>query len=441
MFSLNHFKSCLNNCRSYKFFDNVFFLSIQREFHLTGGYMKTLYTGNFVHRGNTNWTEKIYLVAFVCVLTAFFLKSTLFIPGRISYFFLYKLIQAASILAVIKSLFIEQKLTKEKICYLAGLTCLFGLSFLANNFDLFYYFLFALSASRVDFHKIVVVFFGVNFWGTLIVIFAEWINFIPNQVQFRPDQPGLIRYSMGFSSPTDFSARIFYIILSYMLLKKFSLKFYDYLGIMLSTLVMYVLTNARLDGLLIFLLLICTWVYPFVKVSINKVSHLFWYASSVIFICANILIAFFYDPANKILNRIDVILSRRLTFGHAALTRYKLGLVGKPIQEFGNGGLHPNPQNYFFIDSSYIRLLVMSGIIVFLIVLVLLYFIFFRIKLTQSTFFLIYVFFIILSSAFDQYFLDLSYNLLFFLLFADLNWFISNQMSERKENSKNSTSD
>lgn len=203
-------------------------------------------------QNNNGLEEKVYLIALIGLLIPLFLKSTLFVPQVLGYEILYRIIQLASLILLIKIFIIDRCDFRKKLCFAICIMGLFSLSIFAHDYDVFYYCLFALGISHVDFHKALLVFLNVNFWGIILTILAERLNFISNQIQFRTGEPGIIRYSLGFSSPTDFGARFFYLILGYLLLRKFSLKFYEYIIIVIATIGMYIITNARLDTALLF---------------------------------------------------------------------------------------------------------------------------------------------------------------------------------------------
>ena len=87
----------------------------------------------------------------------------------------------------------------------------------------------------------------------------------------------------------------------------------------------------------------------------------------LLFIFINIILPYIYTPNNVILRKLDNLLSTRLYFGNLAFKNYNVDLLGQYIYQVGNGGIHHSPiTNYFFIDVSYVRILMMQGLVAFI---------------------------------------------------------------------------
>lgn len=72
---------------------------------------------------------------------------------------------------------------------------------------------------------------------------------------------------MGFF-PIDFAARVFYLVLCYVVLRKMKLKLEDYIAFIGTTWLIYSLTDVRLDTLLSILLML-TAILFFLRTKIN----------------------------------------------------------------------------------------------------------------------------------------------------------------------------
>ncbi len=110
----------------------------------------------------------------------------------------------------------------------------------------------------------------------------------------------------------------------------------------------------------------------------------------------------------------------RLTLGAEALSRYGVTLFGQSVPQKGNGGFTlPNVGEYFYIDNSYIRILVMLGSFVFIFSLLL----YTAFSLRAAAFGNIYLLFVLaliaVDSAIEQYFLNPGCNAFFLLIFTD----------------------
>ena len=98
----------------------------------------------------------------------------------------------------------------------------------------------------------------------------------------------------------------------------------------------------------------------------NSIVYTYWTFTPILSAIA-IFGTYFYDPTNNIYSKIDSMLSGRLTFGSMALQRYSVNLFGTKIKEHGYGNnmklFHQGINSYFFIDSSYMRLLIIFGLV------------------------------------------------------------------------------
>ncbi|MBT9059093.1 hypothetical protein BTJ25_09720, partial [Lactobacillus delbrueckii subsp. bulgaricus] len=70
---------------------------------------------------------------------------------------------------------------------------------------------------------------------------------------------------------------------------------------------------------------------------------------------------------------LDKLLSTRLYLQSILFNRYKIGILGQDIPQIGLGGQKTQVQAYFYIDSSYTRILFMGGIALFIILLYILW--------------------------------------------------------------------
>ena len=155
-----------------------------------------------------------------------------------------------------------------------------------------------------------------------------------------------------------------------------------------------------------------------------------------------IFLSYFYSSSNHILRKIDSLFSGRLALGYRAFSKYDINLFGRTIVEHsfagvkglklanGNGGL---PSNYFYIDSSYIRMLLLWGFLVFLIVIICLTFIAIR-STVRKTFILSAVILVSsLSFMFEPRIIQVIYNPFLLALLSD-SYFIS--IDKEKRNAK-----
>lgn len=87
----------------------------------------------------------------------------------------------------------------------------------------------------------------------------------------------------------------------------------------------------------------------------------------------------------------------------------------------------------FFIDVSFIRVLMMLGFFCFVVLLYFIWYLFKRYEQLQLHSFTIALLLVILSSVIDQHLLELSFNILFLSAFADLSDWQRNKIKVLQE--------
>ena len=226
-----------------------------------------------------------------------------------------------------------------------------------QNF-IFYYTLMLVGARGISIDKIIK--FHLFLVGGLVSVtfFLSLIGIIDNLTFFRADGE-TVRYAFGIQYPTDFSAIVFYVFalfLSVYLVQK--TKVVLFVGIAL-TLLLGVYVNARLDVILMLLLLIIGVLFNYKKIP-NWFYKIAPY-SFLIFLILSLLLAIFYNPENIFFNTLNGALSNRLELGQSALQDYDVTLFGQYIELVGFGGEYDPSQVYNFIDSSYLQIVLKFG--------------------------------------------------------------------------------
>ncbi len=187
-------------------------------------------------------------------------------------------------------------------------------------------------------------------------------------VDYQIFRDGQMRHSFGTTQPTVFSAIVFYGMAAYMYFKRNNLKFHNCLILICIIVFTYYFTISRNDTFAMVLLLCIPLIVRIMKNKyfgwIPKIFVLLAYPFNAIFVY---LTSSNYSSNAGIYLGIDLneILSNRLYFGEVALNSYPIKLFGQYFIMYGNGAGRTFDNlfhdEYFFIDSSYLFILLRYG--------------------------------------------------------------------------------
>lgn len=287
-----------------------------------------------------------------------------------------------------------------------------------------------LGIQGVNFDRVVRLSLQLNFWLLVAVIACAMTGIIAN-LAFAAAERGT-RYALGVIYPTDFAARVLYIMLADAYLNYRSLTWRRYTMYAVIAVVVKQVTDARLNFVCMLLLIPVIAVAKYTEtqrsqnqqVSVTKLISLYWVATPVLAATA-LLGTILYDPANHIETQIDHLLSGRLTLGHMALEKYPLIMLGQPVVEHGFGNnmslFRNGSAHYMFIDSSFVRLFAVYGIITAVIIIGVMMYI--SIKQTHAGHYALPAILLIvtLSAVVEQHLLEPTYNLWLLALIPSIN--------------------
>ena len=278
---------------------------------------------------------------------------------------------------------------------------------------------FIIGAKGVNFRDIISWYFYLTLILVMTMMILSLTRIIPNLVYYSASRP--TRYALGMLYPSVIAAHYFYLALAYCYLRFGKLNVIDYLLIISGDVICILLTNTKLDFLatllIITVMIIAQRAYFGKKWS--SIIAAFWWMAIPISASIMIFLSYFYNPSNHLLRKIDSLLSGRLGLGRLAFKKYDLNLLGRTIIEHSFAGIKGQrlnnsggglPQNYFYIDSSYMRMLLLWGLLAFIIVIVCLTFIALR-STVRKTFILSAVILVAsLSFMFEPHIIQIIYN-------------------------------
>jgi len=230
--------------------------------------------------------------------------------------------------------------------------------------------LFIISAKGISFRKLVQIYCVVAGVLLFLTVAGSQLGIVENLVYGK-------RISFGFNYPTDFAAHVFFFVLAYCYLRKDRLTYVELAGILGLSIFTMVFSHARTNSICLFLTF-AVFLYLKVRTEVSSRKGTDYKMSPnlskvLIFsmpICAALIIGltvlYHYWPTNAYLITLNNLFSTRLHLGSLGLERYGIHLFGSPFSMVGWGGSTAPPEaEYFFLDSSYVLMLIRYGIMVF----------------------------------------------------------------------------
>lgn len=165
----------------------------------------------------------------------------------------------------------------------------------------------------------------------------------------------------------------------------------------------------------------------------SQMISAFYWTFPPLFAYIIIFLSACYNPHTSWMKLANKALSGRLVYGHKALTRYGYSLFGTRLTEHGWGGVKgqsmslKGPQEYFFVDSSFLRMMLLYGIIAAIVVIIIMIVISRRSIMTRQYALAGILVIVTVSAVVEQRLLDLSYDPFLIALVASLpssktNW-------------------
>lgn len=271
-----------------------------------------------------------------------------------------------------------------------------------------------LMAKKINNNAIIRTYLIVSIAVLLFVYISTEIGKIPDLMYTRDL---IIRHSYGIIYPTDFAAHVFYICCAYSFLRfeKYNIK--DVLFLILTASILYRQTDARLNAGMIVALAMIIWIGKNGK--INSIATKVWLVPALSF-CFTYFSIKYYNSSSLFFNFLNKFFSGRLGIVQNIMNEYGLKVFGQKIIEHGWGGsgfyLNTNIFKYTYIDSTYMRLLIIYGILITSLFIV---FISYLLKVNKNIKLILIIGLILLSGIIEQHFIDIAYNPFFIILVSD----------------------
>lgn len=368
----------------------------------------------------------VYEIAFIYCYTISFLQTTLFISFFNKSLFHF-LVMPGLLLVIFKIFFLDEQRIRSFLMNLLLLALLILTWRTSTDFTLLTLGIFIIGAKGVNFRKVIKEYLIVAISALVITIVCSEIGVIRNLIYTRIGTH-IHRQSFGIVYPTDFAAHVLYVFLAYIFLRFEQLSWVSYVMMLLAAILVYRFCDARFDAIALLLMIPVVIIgkranegYP----GSYFVASFYWTIPALLAYLSQV-IAYFYDRNNNIFIALNEASSGRLLLSHQAIEKYGISLFGQHVIEHGWGSSAgfsmylKNPSSYFYIDSSYIRLLVIYGVVATLLILLAMTVISWR-SMAMRSFALSSVMVIIaMSAVIEQHLIDFGYNPFLIALFANV---------------------
>ena len=378
-----------------------------------------------------NWWEVSYLIIFGLIMSYEFYHTTLLNlvvswPPKSG----LVLMGLSALYTVLKLIFYKVYTKKEKI-----LSILIILAFVLPAVLTQYRFLFwigflIVGAKDVSFNKLLKVYLVIAITIMVVAFSASQYGIVEDfQVPAVRGEKWINRHSYGIQYPTDFAAHLFYIVMAASVLYRDKLKTFGV--IWMSALVAvcaYMTANAQTTTLcLIGFCMLCALEKLLRKYVVQIEKLLRWTPVA----CAGIYLslAYIYEEHIVWIEKINQLLTKRLMYGKIAFEWYDVNLFGQDVYEqgFGNGFEVTGP--YFFLDNSYIKILLEYGLFAFVMVLLILLLISKKAANEKMNVLVLALVAISIHSFMEHHLINIAYNPMIFALFATLK---NNNLTDRR---------
>ena len=229
-------------------------------------------------------------------------------------------------------------------------------------------------ANDIDYRKILKVYLIVEIPTTICTMIAGYTGVITDLVYHRGEQ---VRMSFGFVYPTDFAAGIIFMVTAWVVLRQVRCTWIE-IGLMIISVVLFEkYCDVRNSEIVMMILIICV-VYLKIRNKLAAKKGKEYMPSLLLKILClvapyglagfMILVSRFYRPDIEWMAKLNTLFSTRLSLGKEVFDRYDIQIWGQDIPMRGNGGSTEVVADYFFIDSSYVNILMRLGLVVFILV-------------------------------------------------------------------------
>lgn len=372
-------------------------------------------------------TEALYLLAFSCYVIFFYLQTTTFamrVPGVI-----YSIVRGALFFCGLYRLYLYRKdYSLLEVTALASFMGL-GLFYLIAGGDTLVLdaSLITVGACRVSLRKIGIIYIYIGVLISILALICSQTGVIPDYVfQTNYGENDHLRHSFGIIYPTDCFAHVFYLVITYLIVRWKRITYIELSLTAILLAVAFYFTHARVDMagavlMLIIVLILKTRGFKPLNIS-DRITKPVVSLMMPLFAVFITVVTYFYDPENSLMYVLDSKLSYRLSLGKTGMSLYGFKLMGNSsFAENGNANGGIRNYSYVFYDSAYIKYLFKYGVVLLLVLFVIYALIGIRLIRERMLYGMVFISILALSFIIEHHMLELSYNITLVLLTADIS--------------------
>lgn len=275
----------------------------------------------------------------------------------------------------------------------------------------------------VDYKCLIKIYLITCILVTIHVIVQSKTGVVTDLVYYRD---GHIRDSFGFIYPTDFAAHIFFILCAWVTIRQKKCSNIELLSFVFIAILLQIFCQARCSVFSIILVaclvIIARKNHIIISLTNNKyTTHTKQILLSLVPILFSVIMIILGKTKtnNSFIIFLDKLLSTRVRLTRTAFQNYGIKPWGQYIYMQGNGGSTIVPDNYFFIDCSYVNILLRYGIAIFMFTI--LSIIILIIKNSNNYFIIGIIIIICLHSVIEHHLFEYYYNIFIILPLANFN--------------------
>lgn len=329
-------------------------------------------------------------------------------------------------------------------------------------------------AHGMEFRKILTVHLAVSVVVTLAAVILALSGRIENLTYYQEAHNYRARMAFGFVYPTDFCAHLFFMALSYVWLRLRRIHWIEIAAIAVLGIFSWVGCDARTTALLFALLVLSLGIMKIRSYIVSSEkskktpkfsrhtlpdshtntvgksadnlvttseSQITWKSSAhrrktALFTCLRnwidrlvvlsaplfaaimILMSRFYSESSRFLRLVNKVLNNRLYYAHIGFERYPVRLWAQKVEMRGAGRAVTHSSEYFFLDSSYVNILLRLGLVVLAAVLLILVITANRERKTGDHLKLFLLFLIIIACVIEHHLIEIQTNPFLLLVLA-----------------------